>query len=196
MTTLFSLQAICTTGFSVASFYTVFILTTFPFRWHQHWNTKVVMMTSSLPLTAIEVVITTILDNAVILTAFLFQWSNYQDYPCGSMKVCFSVTGGDLDFEDLNLKSGYTPFRAYCRSKLANVLFTTELHRRMQGTRWVTFISELKHDTRVIYTCIHMCYCVWHVYGFWTWFATLKRNVAEIFVTGCTGCCQFHCKQW
>ncbi|MDF3300307.1 oxidoreductase [Streptomyces tropicalis] len=36
-----------------------------------------------------------------------------------------------IDFDDLNLDSGYTPQRAYARSKLANLLFTLELQRRL-----------------------------------------------------------------
>ena len=40
-----------------------------------------------------------------------------------------------LDFDDLNLEhSRYGPFRAYCRSKLANILFTRELARRLDGS--------------------------------------------------------------
>lgn len=39
-----------------------------------------------------------------------------------------------LDFDDLQLETGYTGWKAYCRSKLANVLFTRELARRWEGT--------------------------------------------------------------
>lgn len=38
-----------------------------------------------------------------------------------------------LDFEDLMTERRYTPMRAYGRSKLANVMFTFELARRLQG---------------------------------------------------------------
>jgi retinol dehydrogenase-12 len=38
-----------------------------------------------------------------------------------------------LDFNDLQMKCGYGPLKAYGRSKLANVLFTYELARRLQG---------------------------------------------------------------
>ncbi len=41
---------------------------------------------------------------------------------------------GTLDFEDLGFEKGYAPMKAYCRSKLANVLFTRELARRLAGT--------------------------------------------------------------
>ena len=43
-------------------------------------------------------------------------------------------TGARLDFSDLQLEYGYNGWDAYARSKLANVLFTYELARRLQGT--------------------------------------------------------------
>ncbi|HUO48313.1 MAG TPA: SDR family oxidoreductase [Acidimicrobiales bacterium] len=39
-----------------------------------------------------------------------------------------------LDWDDLQLAEGYKPFKAYGRSKLANVLFTRALARRLTGT--------------------------------------------------------------
>ena len=39
-----------------------------------------------------------------------------------------------LDFDDLQLARGYAIWRAYGRSKLANILFTRELARRLAGT--------------------------------------------------------------
>ena len=39
-----------------------------------------------------------------------------------------------LDFDDLQGERRYSSFAAYCRSKLANVLFTYELARRVDGT--------------------------------------------------------------
>ena len=41
---------------------------------------------------------------------------------------------GRIDFEDLTLAQGYGSFRAYATSKLANILFTRELARRLEGT--------------------------------------------------------------
>jgi NAD(P)-dependent dehydrogenase (short-subunit alcohol dehydrogenase family) len=41
--------------------------------------------------------------------------------------------GGTLDFEDLGFEQGYQIMKAYSRSKLANVLFTRELARRLEG---------------------------------------------------------------
>ncbi|KAE8601471.1 hypothetical protein XENTR_v10013678 [Xenopus tropicalis] len=41
---------------------------------------------------------------------------------------------GDIDFDDLNWeKKKYNTKAAYCQSKLANVLFTNELAKRLQG---------------------------------------------------------------
>jgi NAD(P)-dependent dehydrogenase (short-subunit alcohol dehydrogenase family) len=41
---------------------------------------------------------------------------------------------GTLDFDDLGFARGYQIMTAYSRSKLANVLFTAELARRLAGT--------------------------------------------------------------
>lgn len=38
---------------------------------------------------------------------------------------------GAVNFDDLQLSRGYTPWRAYAQSKLANLLFTLELQRRL-----------------------------------------------------------------
>jgi NAD(P)-dependent dehydrogenase (short-subunit alcohol dehydrogenase family) len=42
--------------------------------------------------------------------------------------------GARLDFDDLQSNKGYTGFGAYGRAKLANILFTRELARRLAGT--------------------------------------------------------------
>ncbi|CAL1675391.1 unnamed protein product [Lasius platythorax] len=39
---------------------------------------------------------------------------------------------GDIDFDDINLEKSYTPTKSYAQSKLANVLFTKELARRLK----------------------------------------------------------------
>jgi NAD(P)-dependent dehydrogenase (short-subunit alcohol dehydrogenase family) len=39
-----------------------------------------------------------------------------------------------IDFDDLNLENGYSGWKAYRQSKLANALFTYELARRLEGT--------------------------------------------------------------
>lgn len=43
------------------------------------------------------------------------------------------LTDGDIDLEDLNLEKSYTPLKAYQQSKLANVLFSSELARKLKG---------------------------------------------------------------
>jgi NAD(P)-dependent dehydrogenase (short-subunit alcohol dehydrogenase family) len=44
---------------------------------------------------------------------------------------------GKIHFNDINLEKGYNGWKAYSQSKLANVLFTYELVRRL-GEKWVT----------------------------------------------------------
>lgn len=39
---------------------------------------------------------------------------------------------GEIRFDDMNLEHGYSPWSAYGRSKLANLLFTLELQRRIE----------------------------------------------------------------
>jgi retinol dehydrogenase-12 len=46
--------------------------------------------------------------------------------------------GAQLDFADLQGQHRYRGWRAYTRSKLANILFTYELARRLEGTAAVT----------------------------------------------------------
>jgi NAD(P)-dependent dehydrogenase (short-subunit alcohol dehydrogenase family) len=42
--------------------------------------------------------------------------------------------GNPLEFDNLELKRGYMPLKAYGRSKCANVLFTYALARRLEGS--------------------------------------------------------------
>jgi NAD(P)-dependent dehydrogenase (short-subunit alcohol dehydrogenase family) len=42
--------------------------------------------------------------------------------------------GATINFDDLQSEGSYRPLRVYSRTKLANVLFTYELARRLQGT--------------------------------------------------------------
>ena len=46
----------------------------------------------------------------------------------------FGHRGATIDFEDLQSERFYDGFGVYCKSKLANVLFTYELARRLEGT--------------------------------------------------------------
>lgn len=43
--------------------------------------------------------------------------------------------GGKINIADIQLQNGYTGFGAYSQSKLANVLFTYELARKLEGTK-------------------------------------------------------------
>jgi NAD(P)-dependent dehydrogenase (short-subunit alcohol dehydrogenase family) len=43
-----------------------------------------------------------------------------------------------VDFKDLQLTTGYGAFKAYCKSKLYNILFTRELARQLQGAGVIT----------------------------------------------------------
>ena len=43
-------------------------------------------------------------------------------------------TAGRLDLDDPQLERGWESWRAYANSKLANILFTRELARRLEGT--------------------------------------------------------------
>lgn len=40
-----------------------------------------------------------------------------------------------MSFDDLQMQKGYDGLGAYCQSKLANILFTYELARKLEGTR-------------------------------------------------------------
>jgi NAD(P)-dependent dehydrogenase (short-subunit alcohol dehydrogenase family) len=51
------------------------------------------------------------------------------------------VAGGAMNFEDINLEQSYTPVKAYCQSKLANVLFSKELARKLEGRCLVVLVN-------------------------------------------------------
>ena len=50
-----------------------------------------------------------------------------------SITILVFLAGGTINFDDINLEDSYGPAKAYCHSKLANVLFSSELGRRLQG---------------------------------------------------------------
>jgi len=47
--------------------------------------------------------------------------------------------GGHINFDDIMMDKNYDATRAYCRSKLANILFTKELAKRLDGTGVTTY---------------------------------------------------------
>lgn len=51
---------------------------------------------------------------------------------------------GKINFDDLQLARRYSPYTAYSQSKLANLLFATELHRRSQIYGW-KILSNAAH---------------------------------------------------
>ncbi|MDE0408328.1 MAG: SDR family oxidoreductase [Alphaproteobacteria bacterium] len=57
---------------------------------------------------------------------------------CAPSRIVTVASGAhrrtELDFDDLQNERAYSPFDAYSRSKLANVYFTYELARRLEGT--------------------------------------------------------------
>ncbi|KAM4572377.1 retinol dehydrogenase 13-like [Odontesthes bonariensis] len=46
---------------------------------------------------------------------------------------------GQIYFDDINQEKDYRPWKSYAQSKLANVLFTRELSKRLQGTGVATY---------------------------------------------------------
>ncbi|XP_072241919.1 retinol dehydrogenase 13-like [Leuresthes tenuis] len=46
---------------------------------------------------------------------------------------------GQIYFDDINQEKDYKPWKSYAQSKLANVLFTRELAKRLQGTGVATY---------------------------------------------------------
>ncbi|MEH2511151.1 NAD(P)-dependent dehydrogenase (short-subunit alcohol dehydrogenase family) [Nitrobacteraceae bacterium AZCC 1564] len=51
---------------------------------------------------------------------------------------------GRIHFDDLQLEKRYTPWSAYCQSKLATLLFSLELERRARADNW-PLISVAAH---------------------------------------------------
>ena len=65
---------------------------------------------------------------------------------------------GKMGFEDLNwMHRPYNPMGAYCQSKLANIIFTKALAKRLEGTDVIVNTSqpgfvdtELQRHTRIL----------------------------------------------
>jgi NAD(P)-dependent dehydrogenase (short-subunit alcohol dehydrogenase family) len=45
---------------------------------------------------------------------------------------------GNIYWDDIELKNNYTSFKAYAQSKLANIMFSNELAKRLEGTKVTT----------------------------------------------------------
>jgi len=59
-----------------------------------------------------------------------------------------SATEGRIHFDDIMMEKNYDPFKSYCQSKLANVLFSRELAKRLEGSLF--FMFSLKLIIRII----------------------------------------------
>ena len=70
----------------------------------------------------------------VLLTRLLLPRIS-QSAPARIIHVSSGVHGsGKIDFSDLHMKNRFDGWKAYCTSKLANLLFSNELSRRLKGT--------------------------------------------------------------
>lgn len=63
-----------------------------------------------------------------------------------------------MHFEDIMLEKSYTPVKSYCQSKLANILFTKELARRLEGN-WYESSSRYFSDAFEIRNGCNMLRC-------------------------------------
>lgn len=54
--------------------------------------------------------------------------------------MCCSHSTGQIYFDDINLDKDYHPWKSYRQSKLANVLFSRELAKRLQGTEIISVL--------------------------------------------------------
>ncbi|NXW26385.1 RDH12 dehydrogenase, partial [Phaetusa simplex] len=79
--------------------------------------------------------------------------------------------GGRIRFHDLHGEKSYNRGLAYCHSKLANVLFTRELARRLQGKsqRRVEFTANALHPGSVHSELVRHSFvmtCLWNIFSF------------------------------
>ncbi len=75
--------------------------------------------------------------------------------------------GASIDFDDVLGKRRYSPWRAYKQSKLANILFTYELARRLEGTS-------------VTVNALHPGFVRTNIFRHPTWKAWLVRRAADL----------------
>ncbi|XP_071643764.1 retinol dehydrogenase 12-like isoform X2 [Temnothorax longispinosus] len=68
-----------------------------------------------------------------LLTLLLLPKMQSSSANCRIINVSSAVyIFADIDFDDINLERSYVPFRSYAQSKLAIILFTKELARRLK----------------------------------------------------------------
>jgi NAD(P)-dependent dehydrogenase (short-subunit alcohol dehydrogenase family) len=75
--------------------------------------------------------------------------------------------GASIHFDDIEGKTRYSAWRAYQQSKLANILFTYELARRLEGTR-------------VTVNALHPGFVRTEIFRHPTWRAWLLRRAADV----------------
>ena len=68
-----------------------------------------------------------------LLTSLLMESLKKSDYSRIVNVSSEAHRYANLNFNDLQLSAHYSGFRAYCNSKLCNILFTRELHHRLKG---------------------------------------------------------------
>ena len=59
---------------------------------------------------------------------------------CVSWTFLNKLKDFDMNWDDLNWEKSYSPIRAYAQSKLANILFTKELAKRLEGSASFIFL--------------------------------------------------------
>ncbi|KAI4465280.1 phosphatidylinositol-glycan biosynthesis class f protein-related [Holotrichia oblita] len=73
-----------------------------------------------------------LINNAGVMCYPYGKTEDVIQYFCKHVPTMFFIFIGDIDFDDLHFeKKSYSALGAYQQSKLANILFTKELHRRL-----------------------------------------------------------------
>jgi NAD(P)-dependent dehydrogenase (short-subunit alcohol dehydrogenase family) len=70
------------------------------------------------------------------LTAHLLPWLRRGNQPRVVNLSSLAHRSGKIDFDDLQGARAYSPWRAYCQSKLAMLMFALELQRRSNALGW------------------------------------------------------------
>ncbi len=75
------------------------------------------------------------------LTAHLLPLLRAAPAPRVTVVSSSAARRGAMRFDDLQYQSGYSPWAAYCQSKLANLLFLFELQRRSDAAGWNLMVN-------------------------------------------------------
>jgi len=102
-----------------------------------------------------------------LLTNLLLPQIN-QGHPARVVNVASDAhKGASINFDDIEGKQRFSAWRAYQQSKLANILFTYELARRLEGTR-------------VTVNALHPGFVRTNIFRHPTWRAWLVRRAADL----------------